>query len=89
MRQKCHFCKVKEVQKIEINEDKIRKEDFYHHYHQMKDLGILKIRCKIWLSWGLWESQKKSEDAAALSWKALVPQGFLSLYASQGLVGGR
>lgn len=54
------------------------------HHNQIKDLVILRLRCKIWPLWGLWESQKKSEDAtlgmSALSWKSFVPQEvFLSM----------
>lgn len=60
-----------------------RRTSLIHHY-KIKDLVILRLRCKIWLLWGLWESQKKSEDAtlgmSALSWKAFVPQEvFLSM----------
>lgn len=54
------------------------------HHNQFKDLEILRLRCKIWLLWGLWECQNKSEDAilgtSALSWKTFVPQEvFLSM----------
>lgn len=80
------------VQKIKINEDKMRKKTAIITITQSKDLGILKIRYKTWVFWVLWESQESSEDEAlgmsALPWKALVPQQVF-LDASQGHVGER
>lgn len=69
------------------------KRNSYHHHHQMYDLRVLKIRHNAWPLQILWGSQKRSENETpgiyALPGKALFPQVFCSMDASQGPEGGR